>query len=465
MWRRFARFLGRISTLFVSLLIFVATPQDLLAQEGAKGDAVQVTFLNQRREDATVYSWSEDGIRLKLDGVTSPVYFSWTQLDPGCSLELRQKFLGKDETLQLEDMVTGFQLIPRNGVDFLPVPRIGLVVGMEIPSADPALLKLKSRSQIWIFLREDLLYIKRVKVNRSNFLTESEKENEVLNRVRPGDASGWDEVGRELERLGLKDLAINAFRRAEILRRPDLPEGRLYGELAHLRKTLEASGLQIQVLRAQEFFLSGKIEPALEILQIVAQAAQAPPLRARILQVSREIRSWWMSSMEEKLVQEWGRIMDSLIRMKVADRSVSLEEAVTYVGKNLMSDTGKLIRLRFQFSEGDPTPRKLWEDRSVSNVRKHSYGEGSWIRVRPELGNPEPWWKSAEDPARVAYLKGLSIEQNYQVLWAGEKNCSLCGGAGSILGTGSRRKICGACRGLKSEKVVFSPRRLRPPQD
>ncbi|MDP6959762.1 MAG: hypothetical protein QF645_13230, partial [Planctomycetota bacterium] len=70
-------------------------PSLAVAQEGHRGESVDVRFLNQREEVAVVDGWNEEGIRLKLEGISSSIYFSWSQLDPQCAKRLRRKFLGE----------------------------------------------------------------------------------------------------------------------------------------------------------------------------------------------------------------------------------------------------------------------------------------------------------------------------------------------------------------------------------
>ncbi len=455
MWRRFARFLAKFSTLFVSLVVALIDPSMVLAQEGHRGESVDVRFLNQREEVAIVDGWSDEGIRLKLEGISSSIYFSWSQLEPQCSKRLQRKFLGKGKTSRLGDRVPGYRVIDRKGIDFFPVPHIEIVEGISVPSSDPAVIRLKTGSRVRIFSRKDLVYIRQVSLDRSEVLTESERVGEVVNRVRPGDEKGWDEVGRELMQMGMKDRAIDAFRRAEVLRRPDLPEGKLYRDLIRIRRSLRLDQLKTEILRAQDFFLEQEFPSVLEILKVVGKAVKDYQVRSEIQRTGKEIRIWWRSSREEQIVVEWGRVIDSLIRSKVADRSITLTDAEAYLRTHLMSDTDRLIRLRFGFVKEDPDPVDLWEERSVADVRKHSFGEGSWVRVRPDLGNPQEWWKNADDSFRVAYLKGLSIESVYRVLWTGKKHCSHCGGKGVVFATGAQGSVCPTCRGLKIEKILF----------
>jgi hypothetical protein len=419
------------------------------------GDRVAVKFLSGREEVGVMVSWGEDGIRLRLDGVSSPVYFSWAQIDRRCSEGLRKRFLGKRVAALPGDTVEGWRVIPRKEIDFFPIPRILIVEGMKLSSEDPGEIRIKVGARTWVFRRDNLAYIAPVRVNRAKVLTGGELESEVLKRVRPRDAEGWDKVGHELVLIGMRDRGLDAFQRAEILRRPDLPEGRIYRELARLRRKMETAEFQSEVLRAQDFFLAREIPTVVEILKVVGKAVDGDPLAAEVDRLIREIGAWWQSSREEKVVREWSRVIDSLIRARVSGRSGSLAEAEAWILKDLLQDVDKLVRLRFGFSPGDPDPRDLWDDRSVADIRKHSYGEGSWIRVRRDLGDPEEWWKEAEPLTRVAFLKGLAVEEAFRVLWAGEKNCSTCGGKGALFPSGSQGEICPACRGLKTEKVLF----------
>ncbi len=455
LWKRFARFLARCSTLFVSLVLSLSQPFPSFAQDGQRGESVDVRFLNQREEVAIVDGWSEEGIRLKLEGISSAIYFSWTQLDPQCAKVLRRKFLGKGAKERVGDRISGYRVLDRSGVDYFPIPALKFVEGIQVPASDPSFLRLKTGPHVRSFSRKNLLYLRKVSLDRSEVLTESERVSDVVNRIRPGDEKGWEDVGRELVQLGMKDRAVDAFRRAEILRRPDLPEGQLYQSLVRIRKNIRIVSLQAEIFRAQDFFLAQEFPSVLEILKVVENAIEDVQLQHRIRRVGMEIRIWWRSSREEQIVFEWERVVDALIRSKVADRSISLTESEAYLRTNLLSDCDRLIRLRFGFVKEDPDPVALWEERSGSNVRKHSFGDGSWIRVRPDLGDPAQWWKDADDSVRVAYLKGLAIESVYRVLWTGKKHCSTCGGRGSLFETGAQGDVCPDCRGLKIEKILF----------
>jgi hypothetical protein len=442
-WRRVARLLAKLTALFVSL------PLAVLAQDGQKGETIRVRFLDKHEETVEVIDWNAKGLTLRLKDVPKPVFFEWWKLDPATAEALQRRYLGKtegpaDPGLTLE------------GVRVRTANRV--VEGVPIPDAPPDELRIRNAEGVWTFKLADVLSKETVRLRLTQVYTPNELYKILLDRLQPVEPVEWDKLAAELIRIGLPDRAEPVIRIGELLRRPELPEGKLYRDLVKLRERLDDLSLKKSVFQVQEQFLAGRYQESIEAVESLEKAVTDEALLADLRRVRTELQMLRDQSRDEQIIAEWFRTIDILLRSRAFDRAVSYRDAAEYVKSRMADEVLKAVSDRFGITKGDGSAKIVWEGRSPKVILKHSYGEASWVVARPELGNVEPWWTAADDAARYAVLKGLAIETHFRVVRVGEKNCPTCGGEGAV----DRAKypnvlagVCPSCRGLKHERTVF----------
>lgn len=433
--------------LFVALAI--ATLPSAQEEKKAKGETIRVRFLDRHEEIVEVVDWNETGIRFRMKDVPQPVFFEWWKLDAKDAEILRKRYLGKSEAPADPGLTLEGVRIQVSGKT---------IEGIVLPDAPPDEIRIKNAEGTWIYKMADVTSKESVRLRLTQVYSEKELSKILIDRMPPVDAEDWDKLGVELLRLGLRDRAQAAINIAEILRRPELPEGQLYRDLVSLRRKLEDLSLQKSVYEVQEVFLAGQYDEALAKIDGLERVVTDETLARDLRRIRTELQQLRDLSREEQIVAEWMRMTEVLLRTKAIDRTIGYRDAVSYVMNDLPAEVQKAVNERFHITGGDPSAKLVWEQRGQRTVLKHSYENGSWLVERAELGSPESWWTASDDAARYRVLKGVAVEKHFVKIRTVEKNCPTCGGTGTVdtakyphatLG------ICPSCLGLKHERTVF----------
>ncbi len=186
---------------------------------------------------------------------------------------------------------------------------------------------------------------------------------------------------------------------------------------------------------------------------------------------------------DDKIFKDYVSIMSALLKKPAADRQGTFDVAKKYVDLGLHKEIVRELAKRTRMKAEDLEDR--WKDRTVSQSRKASYGEGTWVsegRKLKKLGEgeglsyeeiqkaekedetiqdlwqkdrrpfpqiQEDWWKSASPERRYAWLEAYAAEKLMKVeeiLWT---KCRTCGGKGL---TG--KDLCKTCQGVKNDKTI-----------
>jgi hypothetical protein len=443
-WRaRFAGALHRFLRFATGLFVALAFALSLPAQEGPKKERVR--FVDGRAELCEVVSADAGGATLRLDALPRPVRFPWWQLDPGDADALRARLLGKPAAPAAgESTVAGVRIRTLDQ---------RTIEGVLVPGSPEGELWVKNAEGRFVVRADEVASREEAAFPVRRIYLGEELVQVLLGRIRPGSPEDYDRLGGELLRASLRERALAAFRTAELLRHPERPESVLYRELIRLRDRVDDLAARQAVFQAQERWSSGDWDGALLQVDAVEKLLEARP-DAPVLAETRRLRAQLQAfrgrARDERIVDEWRRSAEALLKAKAVDRALGWAEARAYAEDGLERDVLERVRARFNFSPEDPAAKLAWDRRPEEDLEKHSYEESSWIVGRPDAGSPEAWWKGASDAARYALLKGLYVEKRLEVRHAGSKSCGGCGGAGVRDGA-----LCPVCAGLRSQRVLF----------
>ncbi len=407
-------------------------------------------FVDGKVELCEVVSQDEQGVVLRLDRVPRPVRFSWWQIDPDDAEALKTGDRGGPaEAVSAERTIAGIRVRTTDGK---------VHEGLPLSGAPPGEIWLKNAGGKVVVRAGEVASREEARVPLQRVFTPDELFTHLVSRIRPSTPEDFDRLGAELVRVRLADRAGSVLRVAELLRHPDRPESRLYRDLGKLRDLLEDIAVRQAAFDARESCLAGDYERALERLDAVEQGLPASAPAAAGAEVRRlrglvqELRG---AAREERIVQEWYRTFDALIKAKAMDREISHAEAKAWVEGTLPGEVERHVQARFNFSPGDPEARRAWDRRPGSASFKHSAGNGSWLELRPEARAPEAWWSAADDASRYAVLKGLAVERHLHVLARELKGCPSCGGTGVDAAARPAGQACPSCLGTKAQRILF----------
>lgn len=459
MWRAlFAgachRFFRFTTALFISLL-FTAVPLlapfdsglSALAQgKQDSGKKERVRFVDGRVELCEIVSGDEAGITLRINRVPKPVTFRWWQLAPEDAERLRDRLVGGPAEPPEGEPATEAERVRTHDGD--------VYEGIVQEGSPEGELWLKNARGTSVIRTESIATRRKIRMS----LRRAYRPEEILRILVERDATktpeAYDRLGTELLRAQLKERALAAFKLGEFLRHPERPEAALYRELSKLRSRIQNLEVRRSVFLAQERYLTGDYDAALRSIEAVEQSPEArtlpPDLVRELSRLRAQLQEFRGEARNALLVSEWRRTLEALLKAKAMDRSAGYGAARAYAETEVVRETARRVGRRLNFSPDDPAVRQAWE-RRPARIEKHSYDESSWIVLRPEVGDAAGWWNSADDTARYRLLKGIYVEKNRPILRQASKECSTCGGRGQVDGP----RVCPACRGLKTFRVVL----------
>lgn len=428
------------------------------AQEEAPRDARQrlVRFIDGRAEHVEILNATKEHLLLRFRDVRQPVPVRWWEIEPSDARALQAELLGAP-SMQVEKPAAGLHTLPGVRV----VARDGKSYsGSLIPGSGDEEIWIKSRDRRYVVLKKDIREMHEVALDVSEVYTDEELYDLLVRRLQPSSPEEWEKFGSELVRVRLGDRAVLAFRIAEMLRRPELPEGRLYRSLLQLRDALESISMKKAIHQIQEHYLVGEYDASLERIDRLEQELLEAGRGREVEEVRRlrgELHLLRDLSRSERIVVEWNRLVDALVRAKAFDRSLPFSAAREYLEKELGTEVEKRVSERFNLGPGDASARLVW-DRRPEGVNKHSYGEASWIAERMERGDVEAWWSRADDRRRYEALMGMAVEKLYDVRQVVHKSCPECGGSGVVEPPRFPDRPagqCPSCLGLQKHRVLI----------
>ena len=432
------KWIRRSAGLYISLAFAVS----LGAQE--KGERVR--FLDGRTELCEVLGKDGDGVTLKVPGVPKPVKFPWWQLDPADAARLRGGERAAAPVPAAEFAVDGVRVRLTDGK---------VVDGVLMPGAPAHEIWIRNAEGKHVLPAAAVAAREDVRLELRLVYGPDEIATLLAGRIKPSTAEDFDRLGAELQRAKLEERAMAAFRMAELLRHPEWPEAAVAAELVKLRDRIEDLAVRRAVYQAQESWLAGDYDAALAKMDAVEAGVGSGPGAAAIREELRRLRSLIQDlrgrARDEGIVREGGRAAAALLKAKAMDRAASWAQALAWAEERMPGELLEHLRRRFNFTPDDPALKSAWERRPAEPVWKHPVDEASWITLRPEVRDPEAWWRAADDSARYRALKAAWILKHLPVLRSDLKSCAVCGGTGLEAAGG----VCSACLGLKEQRVLF----------
>jgi hypothetical protein len=328
--------------------------------------------------------------------------------------------------------------------------------GVPVEGAPAGQVWLKNAEGKFVIRVESILAREDIKVDLARAYAPDEVVGILVGRIKPRTAEDYDLLGMQLIRAKLQARAVAAFRVAELLRHPESPEARMLGELIKLRERIDDLAVRKAVFRAEEQALAGEYDAAIAQVEVVEKLlGDRPDALAELKRVRTQLQEFRGLARDERIVMEGYRASEALLKAKAMDRAVSFAAARAWVEQKLFGELLDHLRSKFNFSPEDVTVQRVWERRPADAMLKHSYDAASWVVLRPEMREPEGWWKATDDRTRYELLKGLFIEKHLTVLRAEQKSCGVCGGTGLLEQKDSTSTMCPSCQGLKGYRVLI----------
>ncbi|HVE42561.1 MAG TPA: hypothetical protein VNM14_21960 [Planctomycetota bacterium] len=406
-------------------------------------------FLDGKAELCEVVSADADGVTLRLSGIPQPLRFRWWQLASEDAARLRdaQSPRAAVKAAEAEFLVPGYRIRTTDDKVYEGVPVEGAPSGQ---------VWLKNAEGKFVIRVESILAREDIKVDLARAYAPDEVVGILVGRIKPRSAEDYDLLGMQLLRAKLQARAVAAFKVAELLRHPESPEARMVGELIKLRERIDDLAVRKAVFQAEEQALAGEYDAAIAQVEVVEKLlGDRPDALAELKRVRTQLQEFRGLARDERIVMEGYRASEALLKTKAMDRAVSYAAARGWVEQKLFGELLDHLRAKFNFSPEDPTVQRVWERRPADAMLKHSYDGSSWIVLRPELRDPEDWWKATDDRTRYELLKGLFIEKHLTVLRTEQKSCGVCGGTGLLEQKDSTNAMCPSCQGLKGYRVLI----------
>lgn len=436
--------------LLISCAIAILLQGSLVSQEGR----VRIRFIDNSVREGTMTACDQSGIMFKAEGTSIAIKFRWDELEAEDAERLQAAYLGKkivgDVPQPTELTFPAVKIVTKGG------ETIEGIVAQA--GAEDILIKNAQRSKF--IRRADILSEEKVVLPWHKLFTPEELTKQLVEKAGALDTpEKYEELGRLLIQHGLPDRAKEQFVIARLLRHPEIPENKFYKDLQRLQVKLDDLTLNDMVYNARELYVKNRYDDILRLFDrieermthvVVPQDLVDEVKRLRIeISVLREV------SLDQKIVSEWRRLVDVAILAKACDKGVSLADAVQYVTEVLTEEVSRSVGKTFNISPDDPTPAIVWGKRPTSIQEKLSYDEASWIVERPDFGNKEAWWMSADNNARYKLLRGIYAEKAMYIIKVFEKNCPHCGGSGAQNVDLLSPSQCQYCMGLKHFRCLI----------
>lgn len=423
------------------------------AQEGAPKELIR--FPDGKVELCEIGAADAEGVVLKLEGLPRPVRFRWWQIAPEDAARIREARLGKGAPESVPApgglLIPGLRIRTREGKSIEGFPEAGAPAGK---------LWIKSVEGRHVIEMDSVTSREEIQIDLVRVYTPDEAVSILVGRLRPQTPEDYDKLGSELLRAKLEARAQSAFKMAGVLRNPERPEARLARVLIRLRERLDDLAVRKSVFSTEERALAGDYDAALEELEALEKLlAGNPEALEELRRVRGELQSLRGRARDDRILDEAWRTIEAMTKTHALDRSLTMAAGKAWALERLPVALLEHLRVKFNFSPEDPALRLLWERRPEGPVFKHAYDDATWVVMRPELRDPEPWWAQADDAARHALLMGWFVERHLQVKRVEEKSCARCGGTGRVETVTDAAvpapALCGSCQGLKSSRVLI----------
>lgn len=414
------------------------------------GRRLTVKYLDGAEETVEVLDHDSRGFRARLEGVDYDVWINFTDLDPRTVAATRQLLAGESPAVA-----------PRRGI-VVPGIRVtlddGFVEGVRLPTGDANSIHVKTAAGTRVIARTDARRIEDVDVDMRGVYSPDEIYAKLFEQFHPSTADAWSALGLELNRAGLGDRALKAFRIASVLTEPQVPEHGLYEAVGRLYEAMIDVTAREAVGRMQDASHGGDYDAALaRVHEVERMLRDVGGQRAALDELSRiktEIVVLRNLTNETRLQNEWLTGLDAELMRVATDGAVSFAEADLYVRSKLMKDAERRVAERLGFTVGDPVVADAWRRRPQAQSKVHSYGAASFLNDAG-AGRRETWWGEAAPEDRFAYLKGLHIELDRSVERVEAKNCSTCGARGTVRGATAGSNVpCPVCLGAQTFRVL-----------
>lgn len=423
----------------IALLLAAA----LLAQDGRR---IPIKWRDGAEETVELLEHDARGMKVRVTGVAYPVWVPFADLDPRTAEATRRQLGGAVPAAA-----------PSGG---LTVPGLrleldsGLVEGVELPSADPALLRLQTAAGVREIPRKEVRRTEAAHLDLRAIYTVEEIVAQFRERFHPATPEQWAAMAAELARAGLGDRALKALRIVAILKEPRGPERGLMEALGRLSAGLSDAEARGAAGRLQEACVTGDYDAALEQLGVIERRPAGEAAAEEWRRVKAEIVVLRGASGEARLQAEWGRAIElELMRLATAP-AIGAAEADRFVSEQLMKEAGAKVAERLGYTRGDPAVTEAWGRRPSGARLIHSYGP-STLLLEAAAPTAEEWWGRAAPEERMNYLKGRHIERDREVVRREQKNCPSCGARGTVRGGGAGAPVvCPGCSGARAWRVL-----------
>lgn len=421
-----------------SSLAFTATQE--------KQDKIKIRLLYGETQEGVVVKVEEDGITLKLDYSHKPVKFIWAEIFPDDVEFIKYKYLAH---------------LPKETPKEYTVPAVKITTsegkvyeGVELKESPLNEVWLKNVKGKFVIERTSIKSKETIRIEIAKIYTDEELDKLLLGPDYPTTAEDFEKLARAYVRAQYPERAVPLFKIADILRNPQYAENSLYRDLIRLRDQLSDANLKKITHNLQSEILSGRFDESIELINKIEQntiVAQNLKLLDEIKRIRSQLFALRQISKEEQLVGEWYRTLEALLRSKAMDTKSSLKAAKSFVENQIRKEIMALVGDRFKMKKDDKSMEHIWESRSNDLILKHSYEEATWLAESIQTSDPEEFWANSNPDVKYSYLKGLYIEKHMKSVKVDHKNCSTCGGRGTI----DREKFnfptsdrCPSCLGL-----------------
>lgn len=425
-------------------LLLLAT---LALQDGRR---ITIKYVDGAEETVEVIAHDARGMRARIEGVDYDVWINYTDLDPRTVAATKQLLAGASPAVA-----------PRRGI-FVPGVRVtlddGVVEGVRLPTTDANAIHVKTASGTHVIARTDARRIEDVDVDMRLVYTPDEIYAKLFEQFHPSRPAEWSALGQELNRAGLGDRALKAFRIAGVLGEPQVPEHGLYEAVGRLYAAMIDVTAREAVGRMQEASHLGDFETALarvhEVDRMLRESGRDGAALDELARIKTELVVLRGLSNETRLQNEWLTALDAELMRVATDGAVGFAEADLYVRTKLMKEAERRVAERLGFTVGDPVVADAWRRRPTAQSKVHSYGSASFL-TGAGPARQEAWWGEAAPEERFAYLKGLHVESHRSVSRAEAKNCSTCGARGTVRGATLGSSVpCPVCLGAQTFRVL-----------
>ena len=294
----------------------------LLSTAAQDGRHITVKFLDGAEETVEVIEHNARGLRARLEGVDYEVWINFSDLDPRTVAATRQLLAGASPAVA-----------PRRGI-LVPGVRVtlddGFVEGVRLPTSDANALHVKTAAGTRAIALTDARKIEDVDVDMRSVYSPEEIYEKLFEQFHPSRPEAWSALGQELNRAGLGDRALKAFRIARVLTEPQIPEHGLYEAVGRLYEEMIDVTSREAVGRMQEASYVGDYDSALARVQEVERLLRESGAKGAglddLARIKTEIVVLRNLTNETRLQSEWLTALDAELMRVATDGAVGFAE-------------------------------------------------------------------------------------------------------------------------------------------